>query len=268
MVDDSDFEVDLIREFLPEVTVIGMPAGKPTEYRGILAGSGLFDTLTLSAEDRARGAAYQAEVARKRLQSETADMGSFLQSLAMSLEIRLADDFAQPRIAQLTQKTNQFNLTTRRYSEEDIQRFRESDDADVIYLRYRDRFGDAGIVGVCILRYEHDAAVVDSLMLSCRILGRSVEQTFLAHCLARAGLRGAVRALGEYRPTAKNAQVKEFYPANGFSSAAGLAEGVYRIELAALPLPAATLFRIETDLMQESSLPESRVLGIQGEATA
>jgi FkbH-like protein len=250
MMDDSQFEVDLIRQFVPEVTSVALPAGRPSEYRGILASCGLFDTLTLSAEDRARGAAYQAETARRQLQSETGDMASFLRSLEMMLEIREADNFALPRVAQLTQKTNQFNLTTQRYSEEDVRRFRDREDADVVYLRYRDRFGDAGIVGVCILRYERDAALIDSLMLSCRVLGREVEGAFLRFCLARAARRGAVRAVGIYRPTAKNMQVKDFYLRQGFVRSDSDSSGDrFECDLTQETEAPTELFRIETDLV-------------------
>lgn len=249
MLDDSAFEVNLIQEFLPEVTVIGLPAGRPSDYRSILAGCGLFDTLTLSVEDRARGALYQIEAARRQVQSESGDMESYLRSLEMALDIRSTDDFALPRVAQLTQKTNQFNLTTRRYSDEDIRRLQERDDADVVYLRYRDRFGDAGIVGVCILLYAGETVAFDSFLLSCRVLGRGVERAFLAQCLARAAKRGAVSAIGEYRSTAKNAQVREFYASSGFSAVRDESQGDrYRIDLVDAP-PAGDVFRIETDLV-------------------
>lgn len=247
MIDDSAFEVNLIREFLPEVRVIGLPRERPSEYRNILAGCGLFDTLTVTTEDRARGTAYRAEAARRQAQRESGDMESFLRSLEMALEIRMTDAFALPRVAQLTQKTNQFNLTTRRYSEEDIQRL-QADGADVIYLRYRDRFGDAGIVGVCILTYEGTEATVDSFLLSCRILGRGVERAFLEACLARAAKRGATRAVGEHRPTPKNAQVQGFYPANGFSPTEDGGQHRYHIDIAGLPPVTSNLFRVETDI--------------------
>lgn len=252
MVDDSAFEVDLIRQFVPEVRVIGLPPGRATEYRTVLAGCGLFDTLTVTTEDRARGAAYREEAARRQAQQESTDMDSFLRSLEMILEIRMTDAFALPRVAQLTQKTNQFNLTTRRYSEEDIQRL-QSLGADVIYLRYRDRFGDAGIVGVCILTYDGSAAVFDSFLLSCRILGRGVERAFLSACLARVGTRGATRAVGEYRPTQKNAQVQGFYPANSFTPIDEGDRHRYVVDVLA-PLPVnSDLFRVETDIVSGSA---------------
>ncbi|MGH9769017.1 MAG: HAD-IIIC family phosphatase [Blastocatellia bacterium] len=220
-VDDSDFEVNLIRSLLPEVEVIELPKGGAVAYREALAACGYFDTLALSQEDAERGAMYQAEVARKQFQLQHQNLESYLASLEMALEIRMADEFSIPRIAQLTQKTNQFNLTTRRYSDADIQRLMESEAAEVLYLRLRDRFGDSGIVGVCILRYEAGQAIFDSFLLSCRVLGRGVEDAFLTQCLKRAGLKQCRAAVGEYYSTAKNDQVKDFYLRQGFEPSAG-----------------------------------------------
>jgi FkbH-like protein len=224
--DDSEFEINLIKDLLPEVRTLHLPSGRASEYRALLASSGVFDTLTISQEDKARGAAYQAESKRRELQASSGgDLQGYLVSLGMKLEIREADAFAIPRIAQLTQKTNQFNLTTIRYSDEDIRRLAEDPSADVLHLRYLDRFGDAGIVGVAILRYAGDQAVIDSYMLSCRVLGRGVERAFAAHCLLRARQRGMRTVSATYRPTAKNAQVREFYPSLGFAPAGATADG-------------------------------------------
>jgi FkbH-like protein len=139
----------------------------------------------------------------------------------MVLEVRFATDISIPRIAQLTQKTNQFNLTTRRYSELDIREFAESQSADVVSLRLSDRFGDAGIVGVAILTYAGNAATMDTLLLSCRVLGRHVEDALLAQCVQLARARGARVLIGEYAPTAKNGQVREFYSKRGFKERVG-----------------------------------------------
>jgi len=255
LVDDSDFEVDLVRRVLPQVATLHLPPGKASDYRALLAGCGLFDTLTLSEEDKARGAMYQAEAGRRELQAGSGDLESYLKSLDMRLTIQLVDDFALPRVAQLTQKTNQFNLTTRRYSEEDIRRFADGGSADVIWLRYGDRFGDAGIVGVCVLRYDGEVATFDSLLLSCRVLGRRVEDAFLARCLLRARLRGAKTAVGAYRPTPKNAQVKDFYPARGFAPAGEGADGAtYRIDLAACDGAVPDCFQIESAIAGAATL--------------
>jgi FkbH-like protein len=216
LVDDSEFEVNFVREALPEVTVLHLPKDKTVEYRNMLASCGFFDTLTVSAEDRERGVMYRAEAQRKQLKGQAPDLETYLRSLEMVIEVKFADDFTLPRIAQLTQKTNQFNLTTRRYSEADIRRYMETEDADVLSLQLMDRFGDSGLVGVCILKYSEQKAVLDTLLLSCRVLGRGVEDVFVIQALKLAKRRGCEGVIGEFYPTRKNAQVKDFFPKQGF----------------------------------------------------
>jgi FkbH-like protein len=229
-VDDSPYEAGQVCQYLPEVEVIQLPQDRAVEYREILAAGGWFDTLTLSEEDRQRGAMYRAEAARKDLQMQSQDLASYYTSLEMVLEVRFADPFSIPRIAQLTQKTNQFTLTTRRYSDAQIQELSQSDSADVIHVQLKDRFGESGLTGVCILRFEGNRALIDSFLLSCRVLGRGVEDAFLAQCMKWAKRKGCTSAVGEYRPTAKNGQVKDFYSKQGFKWVATV-DGTYRFEL-------------------------------------
>jgi len=220
-VDDSQFEADQVRQCLPQVEVVQLPSSRAVEYRDILAAGGWFDAPTLSQEDRHRGTMYKAEEARKELQAQSRDLTSFYASLEMILEIRNVDEFTVSRVAQLTQKTNQFSLTTRRYSDAEIHALSESASADVIHCRLQDRFGESGLTGVCILRYERDRALIDSFLLSCRVLGRGIEDALLVQCMKRARSRGCTVAVGEYRPTAKNEQVKDFYPNHAFRRVAG-----------------------------------------------
>ncbi len=215
-IDDSPFEVDQVRQCLPQVEVIHLPKDRAVDYCEILATGGWFDTLTLSKEDRLRGVMYQAEAARKELQAKSLDLKSFYSSLEMTLEIRNANQFTIPRVAQLCRKTNQFSLTTRRYTDAEIHAFAASDESEVIHVEMRDRFGESGIVGVCILKYRDDRVLIDSFLLSCRVLGRGVEDAFLVQCLTRAKRRGSTIAVGEYRPTSKNGQVREFYSNHAF----------------------------------------------------
>jgi len=229
-VDDSPFEAEQVRQYLPQVQVVHLPEAQAVEYRDMLAAGGWFDTLTLSAEDRQRGAMYRAEASRQELQMQSHDLASYYASLSMVLEIGLADDFSIPRIAQLTQKTNQFNLTTRRYSDAQIQALSEDRSVDVIHVQLKDRFGASGLAGVCILKYEEDRAHIDSFLLSCRVLGRGVEDAFLVQCMKRARLRGCTIAIGEYLPTAKNDQVRDFYPQRAFHPVAQ-DHSVHRFEL-------------------------------------
>ncbi|MGE0267455.1 MAG: HAD-IIIC family phosphatase [Candidatus Omnitrophota bacterium] len=211
-MDDSDFEVNLVRQALPEVEVIHLPPAKAVENRRALAACGFFENLAVSAEDKMRTEMYRAESERTRLKASVTDMEEYYRSLGMELEIRFADDFSIPRIAQLTQKTNQFNLTTERYSEAQIKSFCESEETDVLSIKVKDRFGDSGLVGVCILKYTADhTAIVDSFLLSCRVLGRGVEDAFLLQALQRAKSRGSRMVKGLYIPTRKNVQTKDFY---------------------------------------------------------
>lgn len=220
--DDSDFEVNLVRQALPEVEVIHLPPTKAVENRLTLASCGWFDTLTISAEDKMRTQMYQAESERTRLKESMTDMDSYYRTLEMELEIRFADDFSIPRIAQLTQKTNQFNLTTLRYSEAEIKTLSEAKDADVFSIKVRDRFGDSGLVGVGITKYSQDGtALIDSFLLSCRVLGRGVEDAFLIQMLQRAKQRGCRTAKGVYVPTKKNGQTQDFYTKQGFAPLEG-----------------------------------------------
>lgn len=215
-IDDSEFEVNLVRRELPEVEAILLPVKVPTNYRSILISCDLFDTLTLSDEDKNRGAMYRAEVSRKNLQAKVTDMKSYYCSLEMVIDIKFADEFSIPRIAQLTQKTNQFNLTTHRYSDAEIKQFIESEIYDVIYIKLVDKFGDSGIVGTCILHYKGTIAVIDTLLMSCRVLGRSLEDILLIQVLKLAKRQECISVIGEYHTTKKNKQVEFFLAQHKF----------------------------------------------------
>lgn len=218
-IDDSPFEVNLVRQALPDVEVMHLPAEKIFSARHQLASCGLFDTLTVSQEDRTRGSMLNAEAARKQLMNAGTDLHTYYHSLAMQLVLFFADAASIKRVAQLTQKTNQFNLTTRRYSDADIDRFVANADTDVLCIQLMDKFGDFGIIGVCILRYERDQACFDTFLLSCRALSRGVEDVLLIQALVLAKRRGATVAVGEYYATQKNGQTETFYSKRGFASA-------------------------------------------------
>lgn len=214
--DDSAFEATLVRSILPEVAVLHMPADRPAEYRWILAACGLFDLPVRTEEDRMRGAMYNAERQRRQVNADATNLDSYLRSLEIRLQIGRADQLSIPRIAQQTQKTNQFNLTTRRYTELDIARFTEADDYDVVWCRVADKFGDMGIIGSCVVKYLDGDAEIDTLLMSCRSLGRKIENRFLAEVVELAKERGAKRVVGQFIATAKNGQVEDFFPRCGF----------------------------------------------------
>ena len=212
LIDDNQFELDQVRQILPEVAVMkftNLPGGL---YKDLIYRSALFDTLSISKEDRLRSELYKADVNRNILKSKTKTMEEFFTDLEMEVSIRNADNFSIPRIAQLTQKTNQFNLTSRRYSESDISCFSQSDEWSVRYLELNDKFGNNGIVGVAILHFLKNSAVIDTFLLSCRIIGRTVETVFLTDCIEVARKKGYEKIIGIYIPTKKNMQVETFYP--------------------------------------------------------
>lgn len=216
MVEDSPFEAGLVQRFLPEVEVLEFNAEKPFEYRNILSSCGLFETLISSKEDQTRTQMYQTEAKRKEMRKEALSLEDYYKTLEMELAIHLVDDFSVPRLAQLTQRTNQFNLTTRRYTESDVRKLQRNSLADILYIQLKDKLGDSGIVGVCILKYKDQKAVMDTFLLSCRVLGRDVEKAFLNQALCLAQKKGCTSVIGEYYPTPKNVQVKDFYLSQGF----------------------------------------------------
>jgi FkbH-like protein len=216
-VDDSDFETNLVKQMLPMVEVIHLPKQHAINYRAMIASCGLFDTLRLTEEDRKRGQMYKAESERNRLKQDASkNIDEFLRSLEMKVEIKLADHATTTRIAQLTQKTNQFNLTTKRYSEAEIGRFADDADMSVLYVKMSDRFGDLGIIGVAIVNHVEKNSELDTFLLSCRALGRGIETLLLDTCIAITQKKGREILTGQYVKTAKNGQVSDFYTKEGF----------------------------------------------------
>lgn len=215
-MDDSEFEVNLVQEMLPEVTAIHMHPEKTVEFKNILASYGLFDTLTLTEEDKRRGEMYKTENARKSLKHKSADMLSYFKSLKMEIEIYMADEYSIPRIAQLTQKTNQFNLTTKRYSDTDIKNYADSNNSNVIYLKLKDRFGDYGIIGVAIIKHLSDSSEIDTFLLSCRAIGRGVEDVLLGESIELSRKLHKKSVCGWYVKTKRNWQVADFYKKHNF----------------------------------------------------
>ncbi len=217
-VDDSEFEINLVRAALPQVQCLLLKKDQLTGRLGLLTRSGMFEVLQISDEDRTRGQMYRAERMRRDAKSEAVDLESYLRSLQMRVTIGSADAQSIARISQLTQRTNQFNLTTRRYSEAEVGEKATAADLDVLWLRLEDRFGDSGLCGVAIVRYEAEVAEIDTLLLSCRVLGRTIEYAFMETLLDRCRRRKCSRVLGVYRPSKKNQQVEGFYPSVGFST--------------------------------------------------
>lgn len=217
-VDDNPVERDLMRQTLPAVAVPELPEA-PEQYAVCIADAGYFEAVSFTAEDTARNAQYAANRARKELQTSTTDMAAFLDSLETTLTVGPFQPTDVVRITQLINKTNQFNLTTRRYTEAEVRGFMQ--DARVLTFagRVSDRFGDNGLTSVIICRPAEDDSAgieIDTWLMSCRILGRGVEDAMLSVVAERAREAGGEALIGRYRPTAKNGMVKGLFPRLGF----------------------------------------------------
>ena len=225
-IDDNPFECQQVRAALPEVTVIDLP-GDPMQFEMLLRECPAFERLTLSAEDQKRTELYAEQRERVHAEEKFQSKEDFFRYLQQEAEIAPVQPATLARIAQLTQKTNQFNLTTRRYTETQISDFAARPGWQVVSIRVRDRFGDHGLVGVAITRDEQDACEIDTFLLSCRVIGRSVESALLFYLSEQARARGCHRLAGWFLPTKKNAPAREFYAQHGFKTIEETGEGAY-----------------------------------------
>jgi FkbH-like protein len=194
----------------------------------LLGDSGLFRRIRMSGEDRHRTEMMRSE-AQRRGELETMDRDQFLASLELRVTLVPVGDEQITRVAQLTNKTNQFNLTTIRRDESQIRRLVASDESDVWAIRVTDRFGDYGLVGVAIVDRAGDTSTIDTLLMSCRVLGRGVETAFLTALADDAVAHGSRRLVGRYEATPKNGQVATFYADHGFEADA--TQGHFTLDL-------------------------------------
>jgi FkbH-like protein len=218
-IDDDRMNREMVREALPEVLVVELP-DDPSLYLRTIMEMDDFNTLQLTEEDMKKGEMYAEQRKRAEVQRTATDLTDYLKKLEMVVTIEKANPFNIPRISQLTQKTNQFNMTTRRYLEEDIQKFAQSDDFLVVCVKVKDKFGDNGITGAAIVEKGAEGWRIDTFLLSCRVIGRRVEETLLAYILKEAKKAKAKVLEGEFIPTKKNAPANGFYKNSGFRLAA------------------------------------------------
>jgi len=217
-VDDNPFERNLVRQELPMVAVPEV-SDDPTGYPVALADAGYFEGLAVTDEDRERTSQYQGNKARDALKASATDLPAYLRGLEMRLIVRPFDRIGLQRIAQLINKSNQFNLTTRRYTEEDVIAVMADPEAFGLQLRLLDRFGDNGVIAIVIGRLQPNKdLLIDTWLMSCRVLGRQVEPTTLNLICFEASRLGARRLVGEYIPTKKNGMVKDHYAKLGFTA--------------------------------------------------
>jgi FkbH-like protein len=219
-IDDNRFERELVKSLLPAVTVPEMPED-PAEYLNYLESLNLFEVGILSALDKDRTALIQTELERKKMEGQFTNPKDFVKNLEMKANILKFNKFNTPRIAQLSERSNQFNLRTVRYSEQDIQRISQDSSYISFTVSIGDRLGDHGLIAVVVLRQEVDALFIENWFMSCRVLKRGVEQLTLEKMVALARDKGFKKIIGEYLPTKKNALVANHYQDLNFQDLGG-----------------------------------------------
>jgi FkbH-like protein len=225
-LDDNPFERNLIRAHLPMVAVPEVPDDDPALVPRVLADAGYFESTGITDDDRQRAAQYQENRAREELRGAATDLEGYLRALDMRMIWSRFDTVGLQRVVQLINKTNQFNLTTRRHTEADVEAIMADRASFGLQLRLLDRFGDNGIIAVVIGRMTEPGAVtIDTWLMSCRVLGRGVETTTLNLVVEQARALGATRLIGEYVPTKKNGMVRDHYSRLGFSVVSQTPEG-------------------------------------------
>ncbi|MBU3998825.1 MAG: HAD-IIIC family phosphatase, partial [Gammaproteobacteria bacterium] len=214
-VDDNPAECEQVRRELPMVTVIELPP-RPELYVQTLCSQGWFDTLGQSDEDRRRGQLYQQRAMAESARSASTSLEDYYRDLDMQLTLASVDSRSRTRAAQLTQKTNQFNVTTVRYSEAELDARLGDPDHLLVTVGVLDRFGDNGIVGLMMARADASRLAIDTFLLSCRVIGRTVETAMLAYLCEAARQRGLSKLCGHVVPTEKNVPARDLFEKHGF----------------------------------------------------
>lgn len=214
-IDDNPVEREYISTLLPEVTVVQMPED-PAKYADTLRGLPDFELLSLTEEDLRRNELYQANTERREALQSFSSLEDYLASLKTEITVESAKPFTIPRISQLTLKTNQFNMTTMRYQTVDIEKIIKSGEYLVLSCSVNDRFGDSGISGVCIVKFEGDVATIEAFLLSCRVLGRHIEYAFLSAVIEILRKKNISVIYAKYVKTPKSQAYAGFYSDAGF----------------------------------------------------
>jgi len=215
-VDDNPAEIDIVRQFAPEVTTI-LLGPDPSDYVAQLADCRLFEPRSITSEDAERTSQYRSDAQRKALAATVTDMASYLESLQMESVISEFVPVDVPRLSQLINKSNQFNLTTRRRSEAEVSAVMHDPNFIGFSVRLKDRFGDHGLISIVIGEKAGDAMKIDTWLMSCRVLKRGVEEEVLNELVRLAKGKNCARLEGVYLPTAKNEMVRDFYSRMGFT---------------------------------------------------
>ena len=218
-VDDSSFEVNFIKEQIPEITVLQVPDRLHDYPKMLRENSGLFYNLSYTKEDDQKIEMYKQQVQREIVKKEFSDVEGYLSSMGLKLTIFEDNKSIVPRMSQMSQKTNQFNLTTRRYTEGDIKSFIANNDAKAFAFSVSDKFGDSGVTGLCIINIDgnNKIADIDTLLMSCRVIGRNIEYAFMDYLIEHIKDREINMVRAKYIQTQKNEQVKDFFDRCSFS---------------------------------------------------
>jgi FkbH-like protein len=215
-LDDNPNERELMKQAFPEVLTPDLPPD-PSLYRSVIEGIPQLQSLVVTEEDRSRVQQYRSKRQREHVRSTTQSIEEYLQALEIVVQISQANDGALPRLHQLFERTNQFNLTTRRYASSQLREFVRDQGWRLYALKAKDRFGDHGLVGAALVRTERSESwTLDSFVMSCRVIGYGVETALLAVVTEEARSAGITTMVGEYIPTAKNAPARDFYALHGF----------------------------------------------------
>jgi FkbH-like protein len=210
LIDDNPRECELVRQQCPDCQVLCLP-DKPYLIPRFLDSVPGLECISITEEDRQRGEMYQAQLARGQSAASFQNLEDFWKTLELEVKIEPAQPFSTPRIAQLTQRTNQFNLTTRRYTEAEVEALARDPGWRIVSVAAKDRFGDHGIVGVMFIRINADNCKVDTFLMSCRVLGLGIEQYMLSFAAGVARRAKVGKLVGEFIPTSKNKVAADMY---------------------------------------------------------
>lgn len=228
-LDDNPFERELVRSLIPDICVPELPED-PSAYLPYLRQCGLFETASFSEEDTKRTGQYREEALRASEQSRYENYEEYLQSLHMEAYVSPFDAFHTPRIAQLSQRSNQFNLRTIRYTEADVERLSKDERYETLFFCLKDAFGDYGLISVVVLEKQPEGVLfIEEWFMSCRVLKRGMEEFIADTIVGKARELGCQRVVGEYLPTPKNQMVERLYERLGFTP---LGEGRYAADVA------------------------------------
>jgi len=223
-LDDNPCERNLVRQLLPGVIVPDLPED-PSDYVRAISELNLFETSSFSAEDLRRVELYRQEASRRVVQQTYSSIEDYLQSLEMVIEVERFNLFYLPRIAQLIQRSNQFNLTTRRHNQGECERMMHNERCIPLYAKLKDRFGDHGLISIVVACHDGDRLMITDWLMSCRVLSRGVEQFLMNTLVEEARRLNLPLIAGQYIPTSKNGMVRDFYARFGFQLTAEDADG-------------------------------------------